>query len=136
MFIRIKNTFHLLIIYLQDQYLHEEGLSEHFGIAEFAAAVHESACSEDEEDQSIRMDGQPSCTKQLPSVASMVHLVTIFSELLKDKKAKIHTKVNPKIFCLSYEYIKVQGSSHPLHMQDLSCSCTLILASYTCTLFL
>ncbi|XP_050721570.1 uncharacterized protein LOC127001253 isoform X3 [Eriocheir sinensis] len=83
----------ILSLMKKDQYLHEEGLSEHFGIAEFAAAVHKSACSEDEQDRSTRMGGQPSNTKQLPSVASMVHLVTVFSELLKEKKLKIHTKM-------------------------------------------
>lgn len=68
-------------------------MSEDFGIAEFAASVHESCCYEDEQDQSTRCTGQSSYTRQLPCVASMMHLVTAFSELLKERKAKIYTKV-------------------------------------------
>lgn len=94
------STLASLIMYPQDHYLHEEGLSEHFGIAEFAASVHESFCSEDEQAQSTRTAGQPLYTRQLPSVASMVHLIATFSELLKERKAKIHTKVNLEFFCL------------------------------------
>lgn len=118
------NTLGVLFMYLQDQYLQEEGLNEHFGIAEFAAAVHKSACSEDEQDQCTRIGGQPSNTKQLPSVASMVHLVTIFSKLLKEKKLKIHTKVSHNCFYLM-NVLKVQVFSCPSHMQYLPCSCTL-----------
>ncbi|XP_045101948.1 dynein-1-alpha heavy chain, flagellar inner arm I1 complex-like isoform X2 [Portunus trituberculatus] len=77
----------------KDQYLQNENLNEHFGIAEFVAAVHESCCCMEEQPQYTRPDRQPSHSHHLPSVASLGHLVAIFSELLEKRKANIHAKM-------------------------------------------
>ncbi|MPC93260.1 hypothetical protein E2C01_088384 [Portunus trituberculatus] len=89
----MKNLLNILAIYFQDQYLQNENLNEHFGIAEFVAAVHESCCCMEEQPQYTRPDRQPSHSHHLPSVASLGHLVAIFSELLEKRKANIHAKM-------------------------------------------
>ncbi|XP_063870908.1 dynein axonemal heavy chain 10-like isoform X4 [Scylla paramamosain] len=83
----------VLSLMKNDQYLQSEGLSEHFGIAEFAATVHELCCRMEEQSQHTRPGRRPPHSHHLPSVASLVHLVAIFSELLEKRKVKIHAKM-------------------------------------------